>query len=115
MIEVRRASDGELCGHVQQADGGWHSLTVFGARLRAHETRAAAEEHVLARGLASLAERWMYRADPAAEWQLVCIQEADPGSVRLALGYYSLPGVPTVTLSRQQLDSGASLVPAADA
>jgi hypothetical protein len=85
-------------------------LTVFGGMLRPHESRAAAEAHVRDEGLASLAERWHYRPDPASEWQIVCIQEAHVESVRLALDYYSLPGVPTVVVTRQQLEAGASLV-----
>lgn len=87
----------------------WQSLAVFGAVLGAHPSRAAAEERVLAVGLASLAERWWYRPEPSAEWQIACIQEANPHSVRLALDYYSMPGVPTVTVTQQQLASGASL------
>lgn len=111
MIEVRRPSDGELCGHVRHSGGdAWESLTVFGGRLNTHDTRDAAEGHVLAVGLASLAERWMFRPDPSSEWQVVCIQEADPGSVRIALDYYSLPGVPTLTLTPADLAAGASLV-----
>lgn len=44
------------------------------------------------------------------DWQVVCIQEASPESVRLALDFYSMPGVPTVVVSREQLSSGAMLV-----
>lgn len=110
MIEVRRESDGELCGHVCAAGDGWHSLTVFGAVLCTHSSSPEAEAHVRAVGLASLAERWWYRPDPAGEWQIVCIQEANPASVRLALDYYSMPGVPTVTVTRDELESGVALV-----
>lgn len=109
MIEIRRADDGELCGHVRLHDGSWQALTVFGGVLGLHPSQEAAKHHVLTTGLSSLAERWHYRAHPAAEWQIVCIQEASTDSVRLALDYYSLPGVPTVTLTRAQLDSGAEL------
>ncbi|HAP77294.1 MAG TPA: hypothetical protein DCR14_14570 [Acidimicrobiaceae bacterium] len=110
MIEVRRNDDGELCGYVAQRAGGWTALTVFGGLLGDHADEAAAVAQVSAEGLASLAERWNYRADPAAEWQVGSIQEASPGSVRLALDYYSMPGVPTVTLSSDDLAGGAALV-----
>jgi hypothetical protein len=110
VIEIRRESDNELCGHVRPLDGAWVALTVFGGTLGTHATRTAAEDHVHAEGLASLAERWMFRPDPAADWQVVCIQEANPDSVRLALDYYSMPGVPTVVVSKDQLSSGAMLV-----
>lgn len=106
MNEVRRPDDGELCGHVLAADGQWHALAVFGGLLGTHDDQAAATDQVRHEGLASLAERWQYRADPTAEWQVVCIQEAAPQSVRLALDYYSMPGVPTVTHTREQLESG---------
>ncbi|MEN9644669.1 MAG: hypothetical protein RL238_1338 [Actinomycetota bacterium] len=109
MIEVRRSSDGELCGHVVADDTTWRALTVFGGVLGRHDTASGAEQQVLDEGLASLAERWMYRADPSAEWQVACIQEASPHSVRLALDHYSMPGVPTVTLSRIDLDGVAQL------
>lgn len=109
MIEVRRESDGELCGHVRASGDEWHSLTVFGGVLSTHASSHDAEAHVRAAGLASLAERWWYRPDADAEWQIVCIQEANPASVRLALDYYSMPGVPTVTVTRADLDAGAAL------
>jgi len=80
-------------------------LTVFGAELGRHDDRDAAVEHVLTEGLASLAERWTLR-HPDGDEQVVCIQEANPASVTVALDYYSLPGVPTLTLSSVQLASG---------
>jgi hypothetical protein len=109
MIEVRRDTDGELCGHVRAADNAWQALTVFGGLLAVHPSREEAEQHVVATGLASLAERWWYRSEPSADWQVVCIQEANPQSVRLALGYYSMPGVPTAVVTRAELDDGADL------
>jgi hypothetical protein len=109
MIEVRRESDGELCGHVRAVDDVWHALTVFGGVLAVHPSRDEAEEHVRTGGLASLAERWWYRPDPSADWQIVCIQEANQHSVRLALDYYSMPGVPTAVVTRADLDARAQL------
>jgi hypothetical protein len=110
MIEVRRPSDGELCGHVRSVADGWQSLTVFGGTLAIHPDEAAAIAHVHEQGLASLAERWWYRPNTSAEWQVVCIQEASTDAVRIALDFYSLPGVPTVTLSRDQVITEGSLV-----
>lgn len=109
MHEVRRSDDGELCGHVVAHDREWHALTVFGGLLGAHVSRGDAEQHVLDHGLASLADRWEYRRGPADEWQIVCIQEARPGWVRLALDYYSMPGVPTTVVTAADLAAGAAL------
>lgn len=109
MIEVRRDSDRELCGFIAAADRGWQALTVFGGVLGEHVGHDDATAQVHAEGLASLAERWLYRAQPGEEWQVVCIQEARPGAVRLALDYYSMPGVPTVTVTADDLAAGAAL------
>ena len=57
-------------------------------------------------GLASLAERWMLTDLGSGEEQVVCIQEVSPSSVTLALGYYSLPGVPSLTVSRDDVTGG---------
>ena len=81
-------------------------MTVFGAVLGRHSTRAAAVDQVLADGLASLAGRWTLRRGDGGDEEIVCIQEANPSSVKLALGYYSLPGVPTLTITAAQLASG---------
>ena len=98
--------DGELCGYVDGHAREWHAMTIFGGRLGAHDRREDAEQQVLDVGLASLAERWTL-IDPASdEVQVVCIQHVSPSAVTLALGYYSLPGVPTVTISRRDLASG---------
>jgi hypothetical protein len=104
MEEVRRPDDDELCGFVDERDGKWHALTVFAATLGVHDDRDDAVAHVLTEGLASLAERWMLRRD--GEEEIVCIQEANPARVTVALGYYSLPGVPTLTITADQLASG---------
>ena len=40
----------------------------------------------------------------------VCIIEASPESVRIALDYYSMPGVPTALLTAVDLANGAGLV-----
>lgn len=107
LVPVHRADDGELCGHVRAlADGTWQSCTVWGGALGRHDALEEARTHVLQSGLAALAERWWYRADDRtdAPWEVVCIVEASPDRVRLALGYYSMPGVPTVTLTRAELD-----------
>ncbi len=106
---VCRASDGELCGHVRHVNGEWQSLAVFGGLLATRPTRDEAERHVIDHGLVSLAERWPYRESPDREWQVACIQEASRDDVRLAIDYYSLPGVPTRVVARADLNSGASL------
>jgi hypothetical protein len=106
MDEVRRPSDGELCGYVDERDGRWCTLTVFGAVLGSHARREDAADQVRADGLASLAERWMLRRGGDDAGEVVCIQEANPASVTVALGYYSLPGVPTLTITAAQIASG---------
>lgn len=107
MEEVRRPDDDELCGHVERRDGSWLALVVFGGVLGRHTTRDDAVAHVLSDGLASLAERWTFERDDGTT-EVVCIQEANAHTVTLALGYYSMPGVPTLTITRRELDAGAS-------
>jgi hypothetical protein len=106
MEEVRRVDDDELCGYVSHRDGSWCAQTVFGAELGRHDHRDGAVDQVLAEGLASLADRWTLVEGATGEEQVVCIQEAKPATVTLALDYYSLPGVPTLTLTTEQLTSG---------
>lgn len=110
MDQVHRADDEELCGHVDLSDDGrWVALTVFGGELGRHEQRASAVEQVLREGLASLADRWTLRpggTDSRGESETVCIQEANGSEVTVAVGYYSMPGVPTLTIPADQLRSG---------
>ena len=103
---LRRPSDGEICGYVDQRDGQWHALTVFGAVLGRHDQRSIAADQVLTEGLSSLAERWTLRNRESGDEEVVCIQEANAASVTVARGYYSLPGVPTLTITTDQLASG---------
>jgi hypothetical protein len=74
--------------------------------LGVHDRRDDAERQVLDVGLASLAERWMLIDAATGEEQVVCIQQASPSSVTVALDYYSLPGVPTTTIAARDLASG---------
>jgi hypothetical protein len=106
MEAVRRDSDGELCGHVEQRDGTWFALAVFGAELGRHDVRDSAVGQLLSEGLACLAERWTLKNGSTGEEEIVCIQEANTTSVTLALGYYSMPGVPTLAVTRDQLIAG---------
>lgn len=105
MDEVRR-DDGELCGYVGPSDGRWVARTVFGAALGDHDDPAAAERQVLAEGLAALSERWLLADAETGAEEVVCIVEAHPGEVTLALGYYSMPGVPTRTFTAADLAGG---------
>ena len=106
MDQVRRIDDDELCGHVDERGGQWLALTVFGAELGRHDLRDQAVDQVLTEGLASLTERWMLRPGDGGEAEVVCIQEANPARVTVALGYYSLPGVPSLTITAAQLAAG---------
>lgn len=105
MLEVRR-EDGELCGFVAPQDGRWQSLTVFGAALGEHDSKGDAQQHVTAVGLSSLADRWTLIDRSTGEEQIVCIQHVSPIEVTLALDYYSLPGVPTMTIGVEELTTG---------
>ncbi len=98
--------DDELCGHVALDVEQWAALTVFGVVLGRHRERADAVEQVLVEGLSALADRWMLRDPATGHEQVVCIQEASSESVTLALDYYALPGVPTLTVTSRQLASG---------
>lgn len=106
MDEVRRRDDGELCGFVQQRGGQWHALVVFGAAIGTHDDRDDAERQVLNDGLAALADRWLLRRRGGVDDEVVCIVEANALGVTLARGYYSLPGVPTITISAAALAAG---------
>jgi hypothetical protein len=104
--EVRRASDDELCGFIERRDGSWCSIAIFGVLIDRHESRDLAISHVLGVGLEVLTERWTLRQRDTGDEEVVCILEATPGSVTVALGYYSLPGVPTLTITADQIASG---------
>ena len=106
MEEVRRPTDDELCGHVEQCDGQWRALVVFGSLLGIHATRDTAVQQLLDEGLASLAERWTLRRGESGAEEVVCIQEANASTVTVARGYYSMPGVPILTITTRQLAAG---------
>ena len=103
---LRRPSDGELCGYVEERDEQWCALTVFGALLGRHDQRVTAADQVFSEGLSSLAERWTLRHGATGDEEIVCIQEANGDGVTVARGYYSLPGVPTLEITKDQLASG---------
>jgi hypothetical protein len=103
---VRRSSDDELCGYVEPHGRQWRALTLFGAVLGRHDLREGAVEQVLGEGLSSLAERWTLRHGASGDEEVVSIQEVDAGAVTVARGYYSLPGVPTLTITKHEIDSG---------
>lgn len=105
MVDVRRG-DGELCGEVVAEDGRWVARSVFGGLIGDHGTRAEAERQVREDGLAALSERWLLVDRETGDEEVVCIVEAHPGEVTVALGYYSMPGVPTRTLTAGELDRG---------
>ncbi len=105
MDEIRR-DDGELCGFVRADGDAWVATTVFGAMLGDADSRESADRLVREVGLASLAERWLLRDGAAGDEQIVCIQEASPEGVTVALDYYSMPGVPTLRITRADLDTG---------
>ncbi|MFZ4720157.1 MAG: hypothetical protein ACOYMR_12070 [Ilumatobacteraceae bacterium] len=104
MEEIRR-DDGELCGFIVPVGPRWRAETVFGAVLAEVPARDHAARVVLDVGLASLAERWLLRGGEEGE-QIVCIQEASPDGVTLALDHYSMPGVPTLRITRDELAAG---------
>ena len=87
--------------------GSGRARTVFGATLGLHAHRDDAERQVHAEGLAALAERWTLVDGTSGEEQIVCIQESRPTGVNLALGYYSMPRVPTLAVTSEDLSGGA--------
>ena len=105
MVEVRR-DDGELCGDVVADDGRWVARSVFGGVLGEHAFEVDAERQVGEEGLAALSERWSLVDRATGDEEVVCIVEAHPGEVTVALGYYSMPGVPTRTLTAEELAGG---------
>ncbi len=106
MDEVRRRADGELEGYVVEDEDGWLALTVFHGVLGRAASRRAAVAVVHRRGLGSLAERWHWRSRLSGAWQVVLPQESGPGWVRVAIGYYSLPGVETTIIRASDLEAG---------
>jgi hypothetical protein len=98
--------DGELCGFVRGEHAAWHAVSVFGGLLEVTESETSAEHVVRDIGLSSLAERWLLTTDSSSGEELVCLQEASPAGVTVAIGYYSLPGVPTQRITREQIDRG---------
>ena len=84
MDALNRPSDGERCGYVDERDGRWYALTLFGAVLGRHDRRASAVDHVLNEGLSSLAERWTLRHGESGDEEVVCIQEVNSGAVTVA-------------------------------
>lgn len=104
-MQAIHRDDGELCGFVQHDGAVWRALTVFGAELDVHGSAASAEAVVRAVGLPSLAERWLLTSDDGDD-EIVCLQEASPLGVTVALGYYSMPGVPTRRITRDEIDRG---------
>lgn len=109
MQEIRRSADNELCGYVRERDGVWESLTVFLATLAHHTNRADAVDHVERVGLTALGDVWEYRDEGSDHWEPVRIVEASPTRVTIAIGYYSLPGVPTVSLPAAVVGTGGRL------
>ena len=106
MDEIRRDGDGERCGFVDEQGGRWVALAVFGGLLGEHHDRAAAEQQVRTEGLASLTERWTLHHGAAGEDEVVCLQEVTPDHVTVARSYYSMPGVPTRTITAEELSAG---------
>ncbi len=98
--------DGELCGYVTSYEGHWRAVSVFGGVLDDADSDEAAERIVVEIGLAALAERWLLVTDGDPDGEIVCIVEASPDGVTLAIGYYSFDGAPMRHVSRAELASG---------
>jgi hypothetical protein len=107
--EVRREADEELEGFIEATEEGWRALTVFGGLLATLPSRDAAIELVHRHGLGSLAERWYWWSRRDSTWRIVVPQETSPGRVRVAVGYYSLPGVATALITAEGLAAGDRL------
>lgn len=110
MHDVRRETDNELCGWVEHDGRRWRSLTIFGGELGVHTDRDEAVSQVLLEGLSSLSDRWTLIDPATGEAEPVLIQETNTRQVVLVRGHYSLPGVPTTTVSTDDLRSGKLLL-----
>ena len=106
MESVARPHDGGLCGFVAERDDRWAALVVFGAALGTHDRREDAIRQVREDGLATLAERWTLVNGETGDEEVVVIVEANTSAVMVARGYYSLPGVPTVTVTAEEIAAG---------
>ena len=104
--EVRRPTDRELEGFVRRAGDEFEALTVFHGLLAKVQSADAARAIVAERGLSSLAQRWYWRSRASGRWVVVVPQEVRPGLVRVAVGYYALPGVPTALITADDLAQG---------
>ncbi|WP_245805105.1 amidohydrolase family protein [Amycolatopsis australiensis] len=81
-VEVRRAEDDELLGHVRRSGPLWEPVTVFHAALAEPAEREEAEDVVRRDGLACLADPWWVEEEPG-RWTEARIQEAHPDRVRV--------------------------------
>ena len=77
------------------------AMVMFSAL--APTTPASRQAHVLRDRLAVLADRWTLH--PVTAPTRSCASRRPAGSV-MALGYYSMPGVPTLTLTADELAGG---------
>jgi hypothetical protein len=103
---IYRHADNELVGFVIAVSTHWRALTLFGGILATFDTRQAATQHVLARGLASLAAHWQYYDCTAAAWHTCLIQEANESTVTIVIGFEAVPGAPTKRLSADDFVRG---------
>lgn len=110
LMDAIYRDDGELCGFVRAHADAWQAVAVFGGLICTTDSEHAAIQAVRDTGLAALAERWLLITKSDPEEQIVCIQEASPDGVTVALDYYSMPGVPTLRITRAEIDSGERLL-----
>jgi hypothetical protein len=61
---------------------------------------------VLETGLAALAERWLLVTSANPDGEIVCILEASPEGVTVAVGYSSFVGGPTPHVLRADIERG---------
>lgn len=79
---VYRGSDNEHVGYVEPTAERWRALTIFGGELSDHISRDDAVTTVVARGLASLTEKWWFYSQADRRWRRVQLVEVSPNSVR---------------------------------
>jgi hypothetical protein len=104
---VHRELDGELCGYVIRRGDRGRALTLFEAVLGEHDSRERATEQVRQEGLAVLAERWILRNPRTETEEVVCIVEAHPQEIVVALDFYPTTGTPTLSITVEELRTGA--------
>jgi hypothetical protein len=81
---VYRHEDDELLGYVEQRDGTYAALTIFGATIATATTQEEATAILHEQGLSVLTRQWEYFEAADKAWLPCMIIEASTATVRVA-------------------------------